>query len=260
MEPTNTALLWGALFVHGNFVSYYGSLQLTLFQHPSFCEHCQYEILRENSLWTRNEMKTNRWTFLPLGTCFGQNHPEKNGTTNTPRTGNGFNFMNVPQKVKIYPLKMWLMILIVYAVEILRYITSWWRHQKCIKNTFTDVYISVSCHNETSIRESRLRRKSNISSLAQIHGWDWTTVEAGSIKCRASWDSLQWTDGTTVSGQTEVKKTISRRTREDCFTVCSCKSINKNITWPLNSHAMHQQVLRNLKTPWKFHWVSIRKN
>lgn len=105
----------------------------------------------------------------------------------------------------------------------------------------------------TSSYGRRMCRKSDISSLAKIHGRSWTAVEANSLQCGTVGEPVQRPDITAVSGQAKVPQAVPGGAREGCITIRSRESI-ENIFWPLQSHAMHQQVLRSvLDFPWTFH-------
>lgn len=69
-----------------------------------------------------------------------------------------------------------------------------------------------------------MRRKSDISSLAEVYGGTRGAVEAGQNERRAFGEPMQRADSATPSGQTQDEEAISGGTLKDRITIRSCKS------------------------------------
>lgn len=87
-------------------------------------------------------------------------------------------------------------------------------------------------YSTTVLNRRHVCRKSNIPSLAEIHGRDRESVEADPIQRRTAGEPVQRPNAAAVPGQAEVTEAVSRRTHENRNPIRSRKSPLADLSIP----------------------------
>lgn len=99
-------------------------------------------------------------------------------------------------------------------------------------------------------------RKSNIPSLAEIHGRDRTAVEADQIQRRAAGEPVQWPHAAALSGQAEVTEAVSGGAHKNRDPIRARKS--SPFRFPRDASTSSENRFEHSTK--KFHWLLIKIN